>query len=269
MKFKAFLINMKKNPERLEFMTNQLNSLGIPFSIQEGVDGKTYDFGTIYDDALAKKLNGNPLADVEKGCALSHRYVIQKSVDEKIEYALVLEDDVELPKNFKEIIDEEIQNRELKKTSWEYLSFNYPTVGIKFIRLWLFLLSEQFKKYPTKKLYSKIPLYIIKFILISLLSLAEGARNYLYSKLYTYGKPSLFIRPMYLAGCYLITQEGVKKILSINEKLVYPADRIQNIARITKGLKLTWFVPLIVKQRRDKFESTMYNNKDYAFEKYD
>jgi glycosyl transferase family 25 len=269
MKFKAFLINMKKNPERLEFMSRQLNSLNIPFDVQEGVDGKVYDFSYVYDEALAKKSNGNPLVDVEKGCALSHRYALQKSVDEEIEYALILEDDVELPKNFKDIIDEVIQKRYLKKTTWEYLAFNYPTVGIKFIRLWIFLLSQQFKKNPTIKLYLKIPLYFSKFIIITLISLVEGLRDILYTKIYKYGTPSFFIRPMYLAGCYLVTTSGAKKILSINEKLVYPADRIQNVARIKKGLRLRWFVPLIVKQRRDKFESTMYQNKDYVFSKYD
>lgn len=269
MKFNVLLINMKKNPERLEFMTNQLNSLEIPFFVQEGVDGKTHDFSYIYDDTLAKKINGSSLSNVERGCAVSHKYALEKSLLEDCEYTLILEDDVELPTNFKKIIDEELKRRSEGKTNWEYLSFNYPTVGIKFIRLWAFLLSEQFRKYPSLELYLKIPIYFIKFVGISFISFFEGIRNYIYSKIYTYGTPSLFFRPMYLAGCYLVTKKGAQKILSINEKIVYPADRIQNVARIKKNLKLYWFVPLVVKQRRDKFESTMYNNKDYIFNKYD
>ena len=100
-------------------------------------------------------------------------------------------------------------------------------------------------------------------------SIIEGLRDRFYRKLYTYGKPARFYRPLYLAGCYLATKEGIKKLLATQEKLIYPADRIQNIARIKKGLKLFHFVPIIVKQRRDKFESTMYQNKDYVFSKYD
>lgn len=260
---------MKKNPERLDFMSKQLNLLGIPFSIQEGVDGKTYDFSSAYDEELSKKLNNSPLSDVERGCAMSHRQALEKAAFGETEYTLILEDDVELPLQFKKIIDEELQKRDSKVTHWEYLSFNYPTVGLKFIRLWVFLLTEQFKKYPSVELYLKIPLYFFKFIGISIVSLLEGARNYVYSKIYIHGAPSLFFRPMYLAGCYLVTKKGAQKMLSMNEKIVYPADRIQNVARIKKNLKLYWFVPLVVRQRRDKFESTMYNNKDYVFSKYD
>ena len=269
MKFKIFLINMKKSPERLAFMSNQLKSLGLPFSLQEGVDGKVYDFKEVYDEESSMRLNGASLAPVEKGCALSHRLAFEKAIAEDVEYTLILEDDVELPLTFKKIFDEVLSKRDSKKTDWEYLSFNYPTVGLKFVKLWLFLLKEQFTKNPSFILYIKIPLYIIKFLLIVVFSVYEGLRDALYKKLYAYGKPTHFYRPLYLAGCYLVTKEGVKKLLSVQKKIIYPADRIQNVARIKKGLKLFHFVPLIVKQRRDKFESTMYQNNDYVFSEYD
>jgi GR25 family glycosyltransferase involved in LPS biosynthesis len=260
---------MKKNPERLEFMTRQLRKMGIDFEIQEGVGGATYDFSDIYDKDISKKLNGTPLAPVEKGCALSHRLIFEKIIKENLDYALIMEDDVELPVDFKRIIDREIENRELNKTQWEYLSFNYPSVGIKFIRLWLFLLSEKFRKNTSYEMYVKIPIYFLKFIGIAGMSCLEGMRDAIYRKYRAYSKPALFYRPIYLAGCYLINKNGVQKLLSVNNKLVYPADRIQNVARVQKGLRLYWYVPLIVKQRRDRFESTMYQNKRYVYEKYD
>ncbi|MFH1188276.1 MAG: glycosyltransferase family 25 protein [bacterium] len=269
MKFKTFLINMKKSPERLVFMTNQLQTLGMPFEIQEGIDGRTYDFSVIYDEAMSLRLNGSPLAAVEKGCALSHKSVLEQAFREQLDYVLILEDDVELPSNFKQILDEELHKREFKETNLEYLSFNYPTVGLKFIKLWLFLLQEQFKKRPTTALYFRIPLYGIKFVGIVIFSIVEGSRDMIYKKIFLHGKPARFYRPMYLAGCYLVTREGIEKLLSVQEKLIYPADRIQNVARIRKGLKLFHYVPLVVKQRRDKFESTMYQNKDYIFSQYD
>jgi len=259
---------MKKSPERLAFMSKQLTDLDMDFTVQEGIDGMTHNFNDIYDEQLSKRLNDSPLVPVEKGCALSHRLILEKIVEEKLDYALILEDDVGLPPDFKKILDHELEKRTRNETTWEYLSFNYPSVGLKFIKLWLFLLSEKFSKNKSPWLYLKIPLYAIKFVVIVSMSLFEGARDNFYKK-YKRGKPALFYRPMYLAGCYLVTQEGAQKLLSVNTKLVYPADRIQNIARMQKKLKIFWYVPLIVKQKRNVFKSTMYDNKNYVFEKYD
>lgn len=273
MKFKVFLINMKKSPERLEFMSNQLRALGIPFEIQEGIDGKIYNFAGLYDETLSLKLNGSSLASVEKGCALSHKLILKKAFEEQLDYVLILEDDVELPLNFKQILNEELNKRDTGKTGWEYLSFNYPTVGLKFIKLWLFLLQEQFKKKTISNPYLKIPLYVVKFIGIVIFSMVEGLRDVLYKKIYSHGTPARFYRPMYLAGCYLITKGGVKKLRSVQKKLIYPADRVQNVAQIKNGLKLFHYVPLIVKQRRDKFKSTMFDysksSKEYIYSNYD
>lgn len=269
MKFKTFLINMDKSKERLVFMSNQLDSNAISFIRQPGVDGKTYDFSDVYSDEIARKYNGSSLALVEKGCAMSHRLILEQAMNEELDYVLILEDDVELPGNFKEVIDYVLKERHKNKTDWEYLAFNYPTVGYKYMKLWFFLLSEQFKKIPSLNLYLKIPLYLAKGVVLSFYSIYEGLRNELYRSVYRRGKPAKFYRPIYLAGCYLVTKKGVAKLLEVQKGIIYPADRIQNIARIKNGLKLYHFVPLLVKQRRDKFESTMYENKDYVFSKYD
>jgi len=269
MKFKTFVINMKRSPERLAFMSDQLNRLGIPFSVQEGIDGNTYDFGALYDDALARKKNGVPLTAGEKGCLLSHRLIWEKIIAEDLDYALIFEDDIELAANFKGALDHELARRESGKTHWEYLSFNYPTPGFKFIRLWLFLLSEKFSRDQSWTLRAKIPLYAAKFIGIVLLSCWEQLRSVLYRNIHRFGAPARFWRPVYLAGCYVLTKSGAEKLLSVSKLLVYPADRIQNIARREKKLRIFWYVPLLAKQRRDKFKSILYDNKNYVFEKYD
>lgn len=269
MVFKTFLINMDKSTERLTFMTHQLHSCGMTFTRQPGIDGKTYDFKDVYDDEVSRKQNGSPLAPVEKGCAMSHRLILEQAKKEGLDYVLILEDDVEIPHNFNVIIEEVLKKRTRSETSWEYLAFNYPTVGYKFMKLWFFLLTEQFKKTPSFSLYLRIPLFIIKGLLLSFFSLYEGLRDTIYKKVYDHGAAAKFYRPVYLAGCYLVTKKGVEKLLEVQSSIIYPADRIQNIARIKNGLKLFHFVPLLVKQRRDKFESTMYQNKDYVFSKYD
>lgn len=265
MKFKVFLINMKKDDDRLSFMSSQLRRENIDFFIQEGINGKEYNFGSIYDNDLCVKFNNKPLTDSEKGCALSHRLILEQILKENLDYALVLEDDIELPFNFKKIINIELKKREEEKTHWEYLSFNYPSVGFRFIHLWLFLLFRMFEDGKGVKNYFKIPIFLIKFIFILIFSVFEGVRDFLYKKIYKRGKVSRFFRPLYLAGCYLITREGAKKLLIIQNKLIYTADRLPNVARIKKKLKFYAFVPLIVKQRRDKFKSNLLIDHKHFF----
>jgi GR25 family glycosyltransferase involved in LPS biosynthesis len=248
---------MDKSPERLEYMTSRLNDLKIPFVRQLGIDGKQYDFSDVYSEELSIKNNGGPLFPNELGCAYSHRLALEKALLDTEEYSLILEDDVDLPKNFKIILEEEILKRDLGLTNWEYIAFNYPSVGIKYIRLWIFLLKNMYATRPTFLLYLKAPLYFLKFIGVCIFSFFEGMREILYKKLYSHGSIAKFYRPQYLAGCYLMNKAGIKKILSVNEKVVYPADRIQNVARVKKNLKLYAYVPLVVKQRRDKFKSTL------------
>ena len=265
-RFKTFIINMKKDSDRLAFMSDQLRKLNIDFTLQEGIDGKKHDFSGIYDEALTKKINGSPMADTEKGCALSHRLAVEKLLSSNENYGLIMEDDIELPENFKNIIERELEKREAGKTSWEYLSFNYPPVGWRSSKLWLFLFSSMFKR--NKKsfvFYLKLPIFLIKFISISILYMLEGARESVYKIIYKNGKPALFYRPLYLAGCYLINKEGAKKLLSVNDKLVYTADRLPNVARVEKGLKFYAFIPLLVYQRQDKFRSNNVPEVTYLF----
>jgi GR25 family glycosyltransferase involved in LPS biosynthesis len=257
MKFKAIVINMKNNPERLAFMTKQLADNNIDFVIQVGVDGSTYDFSQEYDDEDYKKHNGgSSLSKGERGCALSHKRSIEGMLNDNCDHALIMEDDVELPDNFKKIIEQELNNRSLGKTRWDYLSFNYPSVGVKAIILWLFLFTTMWGRQRGVMKYVKLPMYFIKFTLISSMSLCEKVRDSLYKKIYTYGAPALFFRPLYLAGCYLVTKEGAKKLLEMQgNKILYSADRLPNMARVKKGLKFYAFVPHSVIQRRDRFQS--------------
>lgn len=267
MKYKAYVINMEKSNERREFMEDQLTRHGIPFEIWKATDGKEHDFSAVYNDELAKEKNGTSLSAVEKGCAFSHRNAITKALQDDIDYALILEDDVEFPPNFKSILEHHM--KEQSRTGWEYLAFNYPTVGFKYVRLWLFLLADMLSKQKGVKKYLPIPLYVLKFLGVVLFSLFEGARDRLYRAWFPYGKAGKFYRPMYLAGCYLITKDGIEKMLSLSPYLLYPADRIQTMASEEKGMRLFYCIPLFVKQRRDTFGSTMNQNEKYVFSKYD
>ena len=261
MKFKTFFINLKKRSDRLVFMSEQLKKLGIDFTVQEGVDGETYDFKNDYDEELHKKNNsGRTMSKWEKGCALSHKIVLEKIILENLDYALVLEDDVELSPNFKKILDQELAKRDTGKTKWEYLSFNYTSVGWKSVALWLFMFFHMMKANKKNIIYwLKLPIYFIKFIGFSIISIFEGLREMLYKKIYTYGTVAHFYRPLYNAGCYLISKKGAEKLLELNVKLTYTADKLPNIARIKKGLKFYAFVPLVARQKRETFSSSSNN----------
>lgn len=263
MNYQTFVINMKRSPERLEFMTEQFKRLDMDFEVQEGIDGMTYDFSKIYNEELTVKYNGTPLSPVEKGCALSHRLILEKSVERAAKYTLIMEDDVELPDNFKDIVEKVIKDNDENTTDWEYLSFNYPYVGTRNIKLWLYLFFHMLRRDISLVKILKIPVYLFKFIIISIFSLLEGVRENIYRQKYKPGKVVKFYRPLYFAGCYLIKNTGTKKILSMGDTITYTADRVQNVARIKKSLKLYAFCPMLVKQRRDKFESTL-NNQDVS-----
>lgn len=258
---------MKKSTDRYLFMSEQLKKLGFDFTVQEGIDGEIYNFDSICDEDYSKKFDKSfvPLTPREKGISLSHKTILERMLAENLDYALVLEDDVELPDEFKKIIELEIKNRDKGKTKWEYLSFNYPSVGLKFIELWIFLFIKMFKKNQTFSFYLKLPIFLVKFIIVTLFSTFEGFRELVYKKIYKYGKVSLSYRPLYLAGCYLVNRNGAKKLLSLSQKLTYPADRLPNVARTKKGLKYYAFVPLLVKQRRDKFRSFLPEHNETYF----
>lgn len=261
MKYKTFVINLERSPERLRFMKEQFVQLAMAFEIQKAIDGSTYDFKDEFDEALSRKHNGGRLmTQGEIGCALSHKKTLERVLAEDLDYALIMEDDVELSPQFKKILEQELARRERGETTWEYLSFNYPSVGWKSIALWSFLFFYMMKDNRKNPMYwLKLPVYMIKFLAVVVFSLAEGAREWIYRKLYAHGKPARFYRPLYLAGCYLVTPEGAQKLLKVNQKLTYAADRVQNVARIQEGLRFYAFVPLVARQKRETFESILNN----------
>ncbi len=254
---KIVVINLKKDIDRKMFMSKQLESFNLNYEFFDAVDGKLFDFSKMNVD--------KNMTDGEKGCALSHKFVLSNFLEGKHEYCLVLEDDVGLPLNFNKILEKHLNDRKLLKESWEYLSLNYPSVGLKFIHLWLFLLNRLFRDKLSLTLFLKIPIFFIKFFFVISISFFEGLREKFYKILFPLGKSSIFFRPLYLTGCYLINRSGAIKLLNLQNDLIYTSDRLPNIAKIKNKLKFRAIVPLFVKQKRDKFESNIMINDKYFF----
>ncbi|MBC6606838.1 glycosyltransferase family 25 protein [Hymenobacter sp. BT188] len=112
---KAFLINLERSKNRKKFMIRQLEELQISYEIVEGIDGSTLTdeyLSTVCDfEELAKK--PYLLRRGVYGCALSHLSVYKRIIEENLECALVLEDDVELSKDLPGIMHT-ISSLELK-----------------------------------------------------------------------------------------------------------------------------------------------------------
>lgn len=243
-KYSVFYLNLDKDIKRREYMDRQLSRLGFSFERISGILGKNIkDNPEYYNENLAISLNGAPLSDGELGCSASHILAYKKIVDENIGYALIFEDDVVLPNNFKEIIDSVLS----KNNSFDYLLFDYPPVGFWFIKYWCNMTIKAIKNKPSYLFYA-----ILKAPYIISLSLYEGFRNN-----YMPSGPKKFLRPLYFAGAYIITLDGAKKMLSLSKPIVYPADRLPNQARVKAGLVFRGYTPLVVHQDRTSFESNI------------
>ncbi len=261
MKYSTFIINLDKNPERLSFMSEQFKNLGMNFERFNAINGSEYDFSTEYNEDVYKKINrGTTLTKGFLGCTLSHRKTLEKMIERNDDYVLVLEDDIELSIDFKKILENELSKRELGKTNWEYLSFNYPSVGWKSINLWLFLvINEIIKNRKKLKTWLKIPYLGIKFITISIIYTAEGLRENIFNLL-NIGRPVKFYRPLYLAGCYLVTKQGAEKLVKMNSPIKYSSDGLPNYAKSVCSLKFYAYAPLVARQKREEFQSTLNND---------
>lgn len=92
-----FLINLDRRTDRLAQMTSKLGKL--PFKRISAIDGQNLD-----DLEFISPITKYKMAKSEIACILSHKKVWQKIVDEKIPYACILEDDINLSCSFPDFI---------------------------------------------------------------------------------------------------------------------------------------------------------------------
>ncbi len=250
---KAFVINLDTDTERMMFMAGQLKALGIPYERYPAVRPQDV-LPEEYDASRAAANGKHILLPGELGCAASHKRIYEEILSRGLEYALILEDDVELPPNFSSILERETSHN---RRRWEYLLFDYWKPGIPFIRRWFDSVLVNLRTTDKKK-----PLHLILFIAYSFLKacyviplfLFEGLRD-IYKR-HSPG-PVTFYRPLYLAGAYLVSREGARKLLTLASPIVYTADKLPNQARVKKGLRFFAYAPLSVRQRKEEFGSSI------------
>lgn len=91
---KIFVINLARNPERLQRMESLLGAQGLEFERLDAVDGKK-----LTDEDVARWSQKKPdgslcLSPSEVGCMLSHRHAWEKIAAMETDHAVILEDDI-------------------------------------------------------------------------------------------------------------------------------------------------------------------------------
>lgn len=99
----VFIINLDSSPERFVHAQQQLQALGIEPQRFRGVYGKDLspdEVAACYDKAANLQYFRRSLSPGEIGCYLSHRGVWQLMVEQNIDVAIVLEDDIDVDPRF-------------------------------------------------------------------------------------------------------------------------------------------------------------------------
>ncbi|WP_201578875.1 glycosyltransferase family 25 protein [Psychrobacter sp. Pi2-52] len=103
----VYVVSLKDSIDRQKSITTQCEKLGIEPIFIDAVNGKDLSKSEVSqycNQEKAKQLFGRELLLGEVGCALSHKKIYQKIVDENISYAIILEDDVLIGKDFNKVI---------------------------------------------------------------------------------------------------------------------------------------------------------------------
>jgi glycosyl transferase family 25 len=124
---KVFIINLQRSKDRRKRIEKHLNSLNIPFEFFDAVDGLKLSEEDYRKYCNLDVTSKNPVWFTKGmiGACLSHYFLYRKIADEGYESACILEDDVVLNENFREILNGlEIHIQEKKfillhYTSWQ------------------------------------------------------------------------------------------------------------------------------------------------------
>ncbi len=99
---KTYIINLLTRPDRKDFMGSQMEKGDLDYEFIKAVDGKMLSDQEI--DTVTLNFSASHLTKGEVACALSHLSIYQKMIDNNIDIALVLEDDVYVPDNIDSVL---------------------------------------------------------------------------------------------------------------------------------------------------------------------
>lgn len=119
----AFLINLDRATDRLEFVKPHVDQLGIPVERISAVDGSLLsdeEIEKVCDKERFKKYFKMMPERGTIGCSLSHKKAWRRFLESEYEFALIFEDDVVFnPHELKSCVESAIEKKDL----WDVLSF--------------------------------------------------------------------------------------------------------------------------------------------------
>lgn len=109
MKYKILIINLDSSPERLQHAMTQLAPWpDLPVERIPAADGRVLsdrEINRYYSLGLNRRVHHKILKPGEKGVFISHIRCWQKIIEEKLDFALVLEDDFEVTGDLRALLD--------------------------------------------------------------------------------------------------------------------------------------------------------------------
>jgi len=119
---KAFVINLKRSPERFERMQEKLGEFpALKYERVDAIDGKLVKFGARECNAkLYELFHGKYVTPTEIACFVSHYNALKQFLKTGAEFGLILEDDMEFVPAFTEILADCLKN----SAKWNLLKLN-------------------------------------------------------------------------------------------------------------------------------------------------
>lgn len=127
----TYVINLAQATERMRHMQRQLDKLSLPYIRIEAVLGREIILPIPeFNERMFNILTGKKANPGEIGCYLSHILTLQEFLKTNKDYALILEDDVNLPENLVQIIE----SCYLHSDCWDLLRLSSSRKG-EFLRI--------------------------------------------------------------------------------------------------------------------------------------
>ncbi len=129
---KIYIINLKKDTERKKHIQHLCAIHNLDIEFVDAVEGKILTREKIlesYSESLALTTIGRKLTLGEIGCALSHQKIYQKMLNQNINEAIILEDDIEFQEKFLQIINN--RKKFSKETELILLGYWHPKIKNK------------------------------------------------------------------------------------------------------------------------------------------
>ncbi|RKX47706.1 MAG: hypothetical protein DRP64_00260 [Verrucomicrobia bacterium] len=126
MNYQAYIINLEHATDRWEHMRANLEGRSIPYIRIDGVYGKKLQPPIKgYNERKYHVLNGKVTNPGEVGCFFSHINALKTFLETDHPHALILEDDVTLPENIKELLDTALEY----SNDWDLLRLTSSRTG--------------------------------------------------------------------------------------------------------------------------------------------